>query len=303
MPSCRAVRLAVLLAGSVLLVPASEAASVTADGGGFSSEDGNVTKHPFNVTHVDDTATDGSKSVTGDGFSERATLTDPPIVSMRASGAGSASAAPGRLRAVAVSHAFVRGIVPLYSPRASANFGASFSDAIHLNSVGLAAGTPVTYRGRIEISAEQSGAYYYSGFGYPTGTFYFSYAIGGYGTTYHFPVSGFSDLPDLHFQIPFEFTGEVGDVVTVTGTLGVGTESRANDGYGDDQQTTLDASNGVTFYIEPATPGVTISSDSGHDYSVPEPGPGLLGTMGMLSVLGLAARRRRRTKRSTCFSA
>jgi hypothetical protein len=302
MPSSRAVGLAMLLAGSVVLAPASEAASVTADGGGFSSADGNVTKHPFDVTYVDDTATDGSKSVTGNGYIQEATLTDPPIIDAYAGGNGSAYAAPGRLRAVAGGHAYsTTGIN--FLPRVTANFGASFSDAIHLNSVGLAAGTPVTYRVRIEISAEQSGAYYYSGFGYPTGTFYFSYAIGGYGTYYSFPVSGFSNLPDLHFQIPFELTGSVGDVVTVTGTLGVGTDDRANGGYGYDQQTNLDASDGVTFYIEPVTPGLTISSDSGHSYSAPEPGPELLGAMSALTMLGLVARRRHRAIQCNAASA
>ncbi len=293
MPERSVVRLILLLAGSLLLASPSGAASVSVDGSGTSSVDGGVSTLPFDVTYVDDTAIDGSKSVTGNGYLQEATLGDPVIISAFAGGGGSAFAAPGRLRAVAQGHAYILGIVS-YAPRVTASFGASFSDAIHLNSVGLATGTPVNYQGRIEISAEQYGAYYYSGFGYPTGTFYLQYEIGsGFGAMYSFPVSGFSNLPDLHFEIPFELSGLVGDVVPITCTLAVGTQDRANAGYGYDQDTALDASQGVTVYIVPVTPGLTISSDSGHDYAVPEPDGGTWVAAAALGALLLSRKARR----------
>jgi hypothetical protein len=245
--------------------------SVDASGTGSTSIDGGTTTVPFTLTVTDNTAIDGSKSISGYGFYEEATMTNPIDIAAFAGGNGSGYAAPGVLEATVHGLAFLR-TAESFAPRLTASFGGSFTDTIHLEGSGLAPATPVSYHGHIHVSAGQFGAYYYSGFGYPTGTFYLQYGIGSASQFYSFPTPGFSDLPDLHFDIDFDLSGSVGDTVPISCSLGLGVQNRAGSGYGDQQETTLNASEGVHFYLEPTTPGLVITSDSGHDYTaVPEP--------------------------------
>jgi hypothetical protein len=295
-PSLHRLLLGLIVASHTLLAAASASATVDVSGSGDTSLDAGATTVPFDFTYADNTAVDGSKAVTGQGFLKEATLTVPEVISAYAGGGGSAYAAPGVLRASAGGHAFIVGIVP-YDPRVTTSFGASFTDQIQLGGAGLAPGTPVTYHGTITISTEQHGAYYYSGFGYPTGTFFLQYAVGAnVGAFYSFPVAGFSNLPDLHFEIPFDVSGSVGDVVPISCSLALGTQDRANSGFGYDQSTAFDGNPGVHFRLQPVTPGLVLTSDSGHDYTVPEPTGGCF--VAASALLAVASRRRWTSRRS-----
>jgi hypothetical protein len=243
---------------------------------------------PFDITTV--TNSDGSQSTSGMGYLQWATLTVPPDISAYAGGSGSAYAGQGILRAQVNGLALIKGVVG-YEPMVMANFGGSFTDNVQLTSTTLPQGAPASYRVTLDVHATQSGAYYYSGFGYPTGTFYLQLAVGtGVGIMYSFPVPGFSDLPDLNFTQTWDIPGLVGDRLAVSSALGLGVQDRANMGYGYQQETHLDASNTVKLFVDPLTPGLGLISESGHDYSsVPEPITALLF---VLAAAPVAARKR-----------
>ena len=263
--------------------------SVSADGSGYVSLDAGATQYPLQVTETDDS--DGSKFVYGTNSFYYSTLTVPKMIGALAGANGYAYAAPGVLHAQVHGLAFINGL-PEFDPRLQAGFSGSFTDELHLASDTLAPGAPVSYHGAIEISVGQLGAYYYSGFGYPTGTFFLQYSVKGGGAYYSFPVPGFSDLPDLHFEIPFDGSGSVGDALPISCSLGLGVQNRANNGFGDQQETVLSGPDAVHFFVDPVTPGLVITSDSGHDYARSAPEPAGAWTAAA-TVAALLARRRR----------
>lgn len=269
--------------------------SVTADGSGYVSLDAGTTQYPLEVTHTDDTAVDESKFAAGSGSFYEHTLTVPEQIGALAGANGYAYAAPGVLHAQIHGLAFIDGL-PEFDPMVQAGFGSPFTDTLHLTSSTLAPGTPVSYHGSVEIDVGQYGAYYYSGNGYSTGTFTLQYSVSGAGSFYDFPEPGFSDLPDLHFEIPFDGSGSVGDAVPISCSLGLGVENRANNGYGDEQETVLSGPDGVQLFVDAVTTGLTITSDSGHDYARAAPEP-TFASAGAVAALALLARRRRRRAR------
>jgi hypothetical protein len=289
-------RFASALAISLVTVAALQSRAdwtATADGSGYVSLDAGTTQHPLQVTHT--TAVDGSEFAAGSGSFYESTLTVPEQIGALAGANGYAYSAPGVLHVQVHGLAFINGL-PEFDPMVETSFGSSFTDTLHLTTSTLAPGTPVSYHGSLEIDVGQYGAYYYSGNGYSTGTFVLQYSVNGAGSFYDFPTPGFSDLPDLHFEIPFDGSGSVGDAVPISCSLSLGVQDRANNGYGNEQETVLSGPDGVHFFVDAVTTGLTITSDSGHDYALAAPEP-TFASAGAVAVLALLARRRRRRAR------
>jgi hypothetical protein len=94
-------------------------------------------------------------------------------------------------------------------------------------------------------------------------------------------LNGVSNPPNtLTFSLP----SEVGDVIHIDMLLYVATQAA---GIG--ANATADAGDTASFYVESLTPGVTLTAESGHDYSpiasLPDTGMGMLFIMGLFGLI------------------
>jgi len=92
-----------------------------------------------------------------------------------------------------------------------------------------------------------------------------------------------------------------GSTYDISGSLGLGIAAEVQQSLGgslgSDSSSGLDeivAMNSAHLYLDSLTPGVTLTSGSGHDYSdptsTPEPGTKIMVVVGLLCVLGLSKR-------------
>jgi hypothetical protein len=279
--------------------------SVTATG--YTSSDNAVNQNPLDLLFTTDPVT-GVKSVTGNGFSRR-TSEAIPIVSY-AGVDGAASVGPGVLKASVHGLALIGPAGPNIpttthgTPRAAANFGATFRDDVVLGG-NLPVGTPVTYRAtvRFNVLTNRPGHVGPQFSGYDTGSLFFTYFVGfNVGAEYFFPNGLFTSVPEFGFELPVEVTGLVGDVLPVGASLGASADDRAGyydngaSSYGGLTETIIDASHTAQIFLDPITPGLTFVSATGHDYSfVPVPEPAATAALLLFATPVLARRRRRRT--------
>jgi len=99
---------------------------------------------------------------------------------------------------------------------------------------------------------------------------------------------------------PFSFSAVVGEVLQINGSL-QSIAGAADNLANPTGEATSDYSNTAHYYADPVTPGVTLVSASGHDYSAPAPVPEASTTVSLGALLGLgglalAVRARRRSR-------
>jgi hypothetical protein len=171
---------------------------------------------------------------------------------------------------------------------------AMFSDLLRVRSDSLSFGTPVVLRfSQLVIGSFHAGtdglalASVDSGLSLNTGQFT-TYSAGA-GVT----GSGYSE--SVTDSGPLFVNMTVGTAFRLDGLL------RTNAIVGTTNAVWSDYSNTAHYYADPVTPGVYLTSDSGHDYSspgaspaVPEPASLSLAGLGLLSLFGYGWRHRRR---------
>jgi len=257
--------------------------------------DGCTTKTFFDLVNV--TNADGSTSVSGTGYSYAATVNE---VTHSAAGSLSAFAGPGVLKLRVDTEAFVNAL-PFYEPRVYSSVGARMDDALLVTSSTLSPGTLTDYNVTLSIEVAHSNPIYYKPEGFPHGTLDFGLSFGaGGGTGFHVPIdfggpsaSWPVDNPMSIFQV---YTGQaaVGDSIPISMGISAAAQEWVRQGDGIVYRTFIDGSHTVTLFVDAVTPGVSLVSESGHDYStnaVPEPSTFALGS---LALAALAARSTRR---------
>ncbi len=101
-------------------------------------------------------------------------------------------------------------------------------------------------------------------------------------TTFPSISAGLRTIFQLHFKQEFIGHANVGDTIPVYLSVGASAQDYVTSGDGHFYQTHIDASHTIKLFVDPTTPGVVLTSDSGHNYAIPEPA-----SLGMLT-LGLA---------------
>jgi len=292
-----AIVLAVTGACITLAPSASGAYTTTVSASGFSSTDGNVNKSPFDVTETDNP--NGSKSLVSSGFNQRQTLTSPAVINAFAGGDATAFASGGTLKAKLTTSAY-QVDTNLFTPRVTANVGASFVDTVTLTAPSgssLKTGDPVSYKVRWVLDGVTNSPYYYSGFHYRLGILAASFSVYNgselkAGTGFNLPpYEGYTINSVFAIDVPYTVSGLVGDSLTVSASLGLGADNRSGsilDGsstsYGD-QSTLLDFSNTMHVYLDPLTNGLSLSAASLHNYASPEPASLAILSLGMITLL------------------
>jgi hypothetical protein len=306
----RTLTAASLCASAFLLVHTAFALEVHISGSASTTTNGNTTQDPVPVTFA--TNPDGSRSVSGSG-SVGAFGVDGGE-DHYAGVSGEAFAGPGTLRAFAHGLALNFSHVPNIPPLADAlgaigNFGGSIADSILVTSsvADLSPGDAVSFLMTLHLSGGSVGTQRVGGqfdvTSYQPGSFALSaYAGLNAGTNYYFPNGLFTGVPDsLTFDIPITVQAQVGDLVPIFYSLGVGVEDRtglwpSGTTY-PNSESIVDVSNTLHVNIDAITAGIVLTSDSAFDYStpVPEPTPLALHVCAGAVLAMLSRRRRRRT--------
>lgn len=290
-------------AAAVLIVLASgtvahgQVSTYTVGGNGYTSLDRGVTQMPFDITQTN--LPGGGEMVAGGGRQEIRVSGSSAVIPLLAGGSGGAIAKPGSLGASAHGLASVAGETSpgMLGAHVLGNFSASSTEYIPITGT-MPMGSVVNFTSSYHVngvtSSEQpsTGPYQYSGFNYPTGTFFFmftAYTVNGTTQTYNgdavgsgtysFPNGLFTAIPTaLNFGQTFDMTGKVGDYLVLVTTLGLGVQDRAYDGFGGFQESHLDFSNTVNLFADAVTPGLSFVAN-GHNYAsspVPVPPSALL---------------------------
>ncbi|HTI52100.1 MAG TPA: PEP-CTERM sorting domain-containing protein [Planctomycetaceae bacterium] len=273
-------------------------------GSGYSSMDYGITQTPFDITTV--TNSDGSKSITGSGFNQQATIGSPVIISAFSGGSVDAYAGAGILRARIDTSALIAGVVS-WQPQVSASVGAKITDTLLVESNTLVVGTPVAFTYTMHIDGQTNAPTYYTGFGYPQGTVYASFAGDGLNPTlltWPPPFAPTTGVPAaINLDIPFTISTTVGSTLNFQFGLSLSSFNRANFGYGDTQRTLMDFSHTMQLFADPTTNNFWLSSQSGHNYAtgapidpspVPEPSTWILAfSFGLTALVSRRIRRRR----------
>jgi hypothetical protein len=302
---------ALLLAVASLLgnSVSGQATTYTATGSGWTSLDQGISQLSFEFESTN--LPNGGKMLTGGGSQEIRDPGSSAIIAVGAYGGGGAVAKPGSLGVSANGIATVAGPGTL-GGHVKGNFGGTSLEYIPITSSTLPVGSPVSFLSSYHLNGVSSseipsnGPYQYSGFPYPTGTFFFmftAYTVNGTSLayngdavgsgTYSFPNGLFTSIPKaLDFGQSFAMNAKVGDYLVLNTVLGLGVEDRAYDGYGNFQESHLDFSHTVNMYVDPVTPGISFIAN-GHNYTstVPEPSSLLVLGIGLVCLFSLRQRR------------
>jgi PEP-CTERM motif-containing protein len=302
---------ALLLAVASLLgnSVSGQATTYTATGSGWTSLDQGISQLSFEFESTN--LPNGGKMLTGGGSQEIRDPGSSAIIAVGAYGGGGAVAKPGSLGVSANGIATVAGPGTL-GGHVKGNFGGTSLEYIPITSSTLPIGSPVSFLSSYHLNGVSSseipsnGPYQYSGFPYPTGTFFFmftAYTVNGTSLayngdavgsgTYSFPNGLFTSIPKaLDFGQSFAMNAKVGDYLVINTVLGLGVEDRAYDGYGNFQESHLDFSHTVNMYVDPVTPGISFIAN-GHNYTstVPEPSSLLVLGIGLVCLFSLRQRR------------
>lgn len=296
--------MAIRVAALSVVVLVANAVAVRADfsvsGSGYSSLDGGVTQTPFTI--VETTLSDGSRTVTGSGFSTVGSP-GPGLSLLQAGGTGSAFASQGRIGASINTAADFINVTPgsTFQPRVQASFGAGFTDRLEVKSLTQGFGTPTTVVYTLAISGTTNSPGPSPGFlGSPTGTIGVSITGDGFFMApLQWPPTFSPSVPsEINLAIPVQINTTVGAVLSINVALGLSSFNRAGSGQGTSQQTIMDFTHTVKFFADPSAPDVFLSSASGHDYStsaaaapVPEPATLVLAMLFGGTMIPVALRR------------
>lgn len=267
----------------IALCPIPDAAAAfafRADGAASLSLDNFFTEQALAVTR---TPIAGGQRIS---FADRTRLENAAFgVLSFAATTGEASVAPGTLKAVIGGETGIGAGAPNVptithgAPRVRANVGVSFTDEISVESQTLAAGTPVEILTVVDFSVSGNRPGHIGGqfSGYDSGTLFFNYFFGfDIGATYSFPNGLFLNVPEFEFRLPVVLSAKVGDIIPIGAALGMTADNRAGfytddngnlRSWGGGNKTVIDASHTAELFLDALTPGVTLVSSSGHDYS------------------------------------
>jgi hypothetical protein len=160
-----------------------------------------------------------------------------------------------------------------------------FYDVVTVSSPVLANGTPVSLE--FTASLDSTASFYGTGAGpWPASA---GAAMTGsvVGTGLNVPELGFNSGTPGYQEGSREFVAAVGDAIAIQGYMTLDVAAATGLGAAASE---ANLSAVARFYLSSTSPGVTLPSDSGHDYTVPEPPHAEL--FGVATVLSLALRRR-----------
>ncbi len=185
------------------------------------------------------------------------------------------------------------GYVPqgYFLQEAQQNSGVGITDQIHVNSTTLAAGTPVDLT--VTLSFAQIVALSEPTSLYLAGGYFATYAANaGNGTSVYLTANGQDNVNATGSSAVLHTF--VGQYINLAESMSGGVRATYIDGVV--RSGHADASHSAHFYVDSLTSGVTLSADSGHDYtasvsSVPEPSSTALMLAGV-GLIGWVVRRR-----------
>jgi hypothetical protein len=300
-------RFGFLLASLLFFTPPLFAWQATVSASGSTTADAYTTANAMVPTLV--TNPNGSQSVTG--TSVTGAFGDPAIngEDHYADVSGMAFADAGVLRAsvsaLALNFSHVPNVPPIYyAMGAKGGFGATLQDSVLVTSGTLSIGAPVQLRLTLHMSVVATNTYRVGGdydlSAYAPGSYYLAaYAGLNAGVTFSFPNALYKSVPTFASDYPLLIDTTVGSTVAIYITLGVSAEERSGNwptnggsNYPNNGGSTVDASHTVGVNIDAVTSGLSLSSESGHDYATPVPEPGTWTLLGLGLGLLLLFRKR-----------
>ncbi len=256
----------------------------------------NVTATANMASGLPDTQT-YTTAVAADLFATHTVSTS--IVSFGSSASGWAEGGAGVIRMDALVHV-VNAANFGYQPQGNfiqsggQNNSVGLTEQLIVNSATLPAGTPVDLL--FTLSFAQTVTLSQAASMYLGGGYYAAFAANPqYGVAVNLVANGVDDVNATGSSVVMHTL--VGGYINVTESMSGGVGATYFDST--ERSGEADASHSAHFYVDALTAGVSIGSESGHDYStassVPEPGAAALFMSGLACLGGLVRRRRRGT--------